>query len=69
MTVEEHLVKISTRLAGINETMIEIKAENLRVWDRLEEHSTAMNKMKGWIAGIAASCTIFGIILTLAKFL
>lgn len=69
MTIKEHLVEISTRLDGIDKTLLAIKAENLRVWTRLDEHSDAIAKMKGWIAGIAASCTLFGIIFAAAKFL
>ena len=69
MTVEEHIVEISIRLDGINKTLIEIKAENLRIWDRLDYHSITIAKMKGCIAGIAASCTLFGIVFTLVKLL
>jgi len=65
MTVEEHLIEISTNLENMQATLKEIKAENLRVWDRLDDHSAAIAKMKGWIAGLGVACTIIGLLVKL----
>lgn len=67
MTTEEHLIEISINLVNMQTTLLEIKAENLRIWTRLDEHSTEIAKMKGWIAGIAITCSIFIVFIGIIK--
>ena len=49
---------IAIELTSIKESLKRIEDNQSKQWDRLDEHSTAISNMKGWIAGVTVAVVV-----------
>lgn len=62
-SVVENIAALQKDVEYIREGIDEIKAGNLRQWDRIEHNSLRISRLKGWLAGVGVAVTVVGVVV------